>query len=139
MHLHQVTEYLSNEPMHAITFSLHYEPPRVSYCETAKQTIHAIRNMSAQTKARLELFAIILSVALSISGALKVFVFMPPRVDALEKTQADQGADIKVMQAKASATDVAIAGIVPQLTAINAGVREIKDDIRELRNTKASK
>ena len=122
--------------MHAITFSLYYEPGRPSYVDTAKETIKAIHSMSAQTKARLELLALVLGLILSVGAALKVFVFIPPRVDSLEEGQKAMAADIKVIQARASATDVAIAGIVPQLNAINQGVSEIKSDIRDIRNAK---
>lgn len=125
--------------MHTITFSLYHEPARPSYIETARETIQAIQKMSTQTKARLELLALVLGLVLSVGAAIKVFIFLPPRVDSLEEGQKSIVADIKVIQAKASATDVAIAGIVPQLTSINSGVKEIRDDIRELRNTKAPK
>jgi 5,10-methylenetetrahydrofolate reductase len=71
-----------------------------------------------------------------VGAAVKVFILLPPRVDSLEDGQKSIVADIKIIQAKASATDVAIAGIVPQLTAINQGVGEIKADIRDIRNAK---
>ena len=70
---------------------------------------------------------------IAVASALKVFVFLPPRVDALEQSQTSQGAKIEALQAKTSATDVAIAGIVPQLQSINQGVSDIKSDIREIR------
>lgn len=95
--------------------------------------------MSTQTKARLELSALILGLILTVASAVKVFVFLPPRVDSLEKVADIQAQKIEAMQIKASATDIAIAGIVPQLAAINEGVSDIKADIRELRNNKASK
>lgn len=122
--------------MHSITFSLAPLEPRPTFTDTAQDTVRAISNMSTQTKQRLELLGLVLGLLLTLASAVKVFVFLPPRVDTLEKTQAEQAADLKVIQAKASATDVAIAGIVPQLTAINQGIGEIKADVRDIRNAK---
>ena len=122
--------------MHTITFSLHYEPPRVSYCETARQTYQALRTMSTQTKARLEMIALVLGLVLTVVSAVRVFIYLPSRVDAVEKVQGEHTAELKAIQIKSSATDVAIAGIVPQLTAINQGITEIKGDIRDIRNAK---
>jgi hypothetical protein len=46
--------------MHTITFSLYHQPERLSYVDTARETIQAIQQMSTQTKARLELLALVL-------------------------------------------------------------------------------
>lgn len=122
--------------MHTITFSLEPIQPRPSFTDTAIETIHAVRTMSTQTKQRLETLALFLGLLLTLASAVKVFVFLPPRVDSLEKTTDEQAKKIEAIQVKASATDVAIAGIVPQLTAINQGIGEIKADIRDIRNGK---
>lgn len=122
--------------MTTITFSLEPIQSRPSFTDTALDTIHAVRTMSTQIKQRLETLALVLGLLLTVASALKVFVFLPPRVDSLEKTTDEQAKKIEAIQVKASATDVAIAGIVPQLTAINQGIGEIKADIRDIRNGK---
>lgn len=71
--------------MHTITFSLQYDPPRISYCDTARQTYHAIRHMSTQTKARLEMTALVLGLVLSIAASAKVWFILPDKVDRQEK------------------------------------------------------
>lgn len=93
--------------------------------------------MSNQTKARLELVALIIGLFLTVASAVKVFVFLPHRVDAVEKNQDAIVADLKEVKAQAAATDVAIAGITPQLNAINQGIFRIESDVRELRRAAA--
>lgn len=121
--------------MHTTTFSLRqFEPPTTPcFTDTAREVMREIRTMSTTTKARIELISLILGLLLTVASALKVFVYLPPRVEALEKVAADLAVDQKAQQARTSSVEVAIAGIVPQLTAINQGVADIKDDIREMR------
>ena len=122
--------------MNAITYSLSPLQPPPSFTDTAREVIRDLRTMSTQTKARLELIALVLGLFLTVASAVKVFVFLPPRVDAVEKGQADIMADLKAVQAKAAATDVAIAGIAPQLAAMNQGILRIESDVREIRRSK---
>lgn len=122
--------------MTTITFSLHAPDPLPCFTDTARDVIRDIRTMSTQTKHRLELAALIVTLVVAGASALKVFVFLPPRVDAVEKVQLDHTAELKAIQVRASATDVAIAGIIPQLTAINQGIIEIKADMRDIRQAK---
>lgn len=93
--------------------------------------------MSNQTKARLELVALILGLFLTVASAVKVFVYLPPRVDSVERGQAEMIAEMKEIKAKAAATDVVIAGIAPQLAAMNQGIIRIESDVREIRRVKA--
>lgn len=93
--------------------------------------------MSTQTKQRLENLALLLGLILTIASAVKVFVFLPTRVETLEKSAESQASKIEAIELKASATDVAIAGIVPQLSAINQGLLRIESDVRELRRAAA--
>ena len=120
--------------MHTLTFSLHHCEPRRCFVDTAQETYHALCNMSTQTKARLELIALLVALALTLASAAKVFVFLPHRVDAVEKEAAIQAARIEVLQVKGSATDVAIAGILPQLTEIRSGISRIEQEVRDQRN-----
>jgi hypothetical protein len=123
--------------MNVTTYSLRSLQPPPSFTDTARDMIRDIRTMSTQTKARLELTALLLGLFLTIASAVKVFVFLPPRVDAVEKGQAELVADLKAVQAKAAATDVAIAGIAPQLAAMNQGILRIESDVREIRRAKS--
>lgn len=93
--------------------------------------------MSNQTKARLELVALILGLFLTVASAVKVFIYLPPRVDAVERGHVEIMADLKEVHAKAAATDVVIAGIAPQLAAMNQGILRIESDVREIRRAKA--
>lgn len=122
--------------MTTITFSLHSPDRLPCFTDTARDAIRDIRTMSTQTKHRLELAALILGLIVTAASAAKVFIFLPPRVTAVERVQAEHTAELKVVNARASATDVAIAGIMPQLAAIQQGVSDIKADVRDLRNAK---
>jgi hypothetical protein len=122
--------------MHTTTYSLRPIQPPASFTDTAREVIRDIQSMSAQAKARLELLAVVVGLILAVAGALKGFVFMPPRLDAHDIAIKEVQAELKAVKEKASATDIAIAGIVPQLTAINQGIGEIKADVRDLRNAK---
>jgi hypothetical protein len=115
------------------TYTIHFMPngPRVT--DTAKAIIHDIKTMSATTKARLELLALVVALAVTIGTAFKSYVLQEPRIDKLEERQAELRSQMEVMRAKASATDVAIAGIMPQLVTIQQSLAEIKADIRDLR------
>lgn len=104
------------------------------YTATGLSIIHDLHKMSTQTKQRIEFVALLLGLLLTVSSAVKVFVFLPPRVDMLERSMVEQGVEIKAIQAKSSATDIAIARIEPQLAAIAQSIAEIKSDVRELRN-----
>lgn len=123
--------------MNATTFSLHQFQSRPTLTDTAQDTIRALQKMSTQTKQRLENLALLLGLMLTIASAVKVFVFLPTRVETLEKSDEAQAAKIDAMELKASATDVAIAGIMPQLSAINQGLLRIESDVRELRRAAA--
>lgn len=122
--------------MLSATYSL--EPvTRYTFTETARDVIHDFKKMSNQTKARLELVALLVTLIITCASALKVFVYLPPRVDKLE---ADQGAIVSELQAvnlNANSTDIAIAKIEPQLAAINEGISDLKQDIRDMRRTKS--
>jgi hypothetical protein len=121
--------------MNTVTYSL--SPLDPLFTKTASNLINDIRTMSTETKARLELLGLILTIGLTVASALKIFVFLPPRVDQVEKNQAELVAELKAVQAKAAATDVAIAGIAPQLAAMNQGILRIESDLRELRRASA--
>lgn len=122
--------------MHTITFSLHYEPPRHCFVDTAEETYKALRNMSTQTKERITFWLGLVISLIAIGSAFKSFIYMPPRLDGIEKEVAAQAVKIEAMQLKASATDVAIAGIMPQLAEIRSGVVRIENEVRDQRNKK---
>lgn len=119
--------------MHITTFSLRQLDPTPTFTDTARDIIADLQKMSTTTKARLEFFALVFGLLLTVASALKVFVFLPPRVDALEKADEKRGDEIHALQLKTAATDVAIAGIIPKLDAIDKGVGDIKADVREIR------
>lgn len=115
------------------TFSLHEFGSTPYFTDTARDVIRDFRTMSSQTKARLELVALVLGLFLTVASALKVFIFLPPRVDAHDEAIREMQGDMKAVQAKAAATDVTIAGIAPQLASMNQGILRIESDLRELR------
>ena len=120
-----------------VTFSLSSpDAERQTITDTAIAAYHAVRDMSTQTKQRLEMMALILGLVLTVVSAVKVFVLLPPRVDALERNAEEHTRKIEAMQTKATATDIAIARIEPQLAAINAGIAELKADVRQIRDKK---
>jgi hypothetical protein len=59
------------------------------------------------------------------------------RVVSLEKSDVEQSVKLDAITARASSTEIAIAGIVPQLMAINQSLTEIKADVRETRAARA--
>jgi hypothetical protein len=118
----------------SITFSLAPLQSRPSFTETARETIRDLRNMSTQTQKRIELLALIVGLVLTVSSALKVFVFLPPRVDAHDTAIKEVQAELKVVQAKASASDVAVAEMKADVRAIAAGITRIESDVRDIRN-----
>jgi septal ring factor EnvC (AmiA/AmiB activator) len=120
------------------TYALRPLDPLPSFTDTARDVIRDIRCMSTQTKARLEHTALILGLILTVCSALKVFVFLPSRVNAHDQAIKEIQADVKAVQAKASTTDVAIARMEPQLAAINQGIAEIKADVRDIRRGSTS-
>lgn len=117
-----------------VTFSIHFRPHGPSFTETAKAIINDLRTMSTQTKARLEFLALAVTLILTVGSAFKVFILLPPRVEALEEKSKQAEEKMDTLQGKASATDVAIAGIIPQLTAIQLGISDIKSEIRDIRS-----
>jgi predicted transcriptional regulator len=121
--------------MHTTTYSLR-PIQSASFTDTARDVIRDIQDMSTQTKARLELLGLIVTIILGVSSALSVFVFLPPRVDALEKAEAETSAKIEAIQAKATASDIAVAEMRADVRAIAAGVLRIESDVRDIRNAK---
>jgi hypothetical protein len=75
--------------MYPITFSLKSIPPRHSYLDTAKDALQQIHTMSAQTKARIELFAIVVTLILSVAATAKVWFILPDKVDRQERAIAE--------------------------------------------------
>ena len=67
---------------------------------------------------------------------VKGFVFVPARVDGHDEAIKALQVEVKDVQGRASATDIAIARIEPQLAAIVGGIAEIKSDIRDLRTAR---
>jgi len=92
--------------------------------------------MSTQTQRRLELLSLILTIALGVASAVKVFIFLPPRVDALEESETEIKAKIESIQVKASASDIVVAEMRADVRAIAAGVTRIESDVRDIRNAK---
>jgi hypothetical protein len=117
--------------MHSLTFSLSGPP---HFIDTARDVVSELRTMSTQTKARLELLALIVGLVITLASALKAFIYLPPQVDAHERAIEKLAVEVEAVKARASATDVAIAGIMPQLAAIQQGVVEIKADVRDIRS-----
>ncbi len=89
--------------------------------------------MTLEMKHRIELSALVVTTLIAIISALKAFIFLPPKVEAQGEALREVQVTLKEVQAKASATDVAIARMEPQLASINQGIFEIKADMRDLR------
>ncbi len=77
-----------------------------------------------------------MTIALGVASAVKVFIFLPPRVDALEESETEIKAKIESIQVKASASDIVVAEMRADVRAIAAGVTRIESDVRDIRNAK---
>jgi len=73
---------------------------------------------------------------LTVASSVRVFIFLPPRVSAIESAMVVASAEMKMMQTKATGTELMIARIEPQLAAISQVIQDIKADVRDIRNSK---
>jgi len=109
--------------MHSITFSLSCSTPRKSHFDTAKETIHQIRTMSTQTKARFELLALVVTLILSVTASAKVWFILPDKVDRQERAIAE-------LQTRREADREILMKLVWQNDRIFADIADIKAAVK---------
>lgn len=116
--------------MHSITFSLHHDAPRRSLVDTASESIEAIQHMSAQTKARLELLALVVGLLLSVGASVKVWVFLPSKVESMERDVTNNAKAIVDLQTRRETDREILLKLGWQYETISRDIADIKAAVK---------